>query len=140
MSPLEKRLLKKKKKEKRLLRPLDNFLIGLFVFCVHDWVVAVFNIVWIWNPYQLYDLKKKNHSMDCLCIRLITTFDSQKSLILMKLSWPLLSFVACAFQYQIQEITAKCNVPTFPPTFSSTVVISCLCCFYILQSSLSTLQ
>lgn len=78
--------------------------------------------------------------MDCLCIRLITIFDSQKFLILMKLSLPILSFVACAFQYQIQEITAKCNVPTFSPIFSSTVVISCLCCFYVLQSPLSTLQ
>ena len=59
--------------------------------------------------------------MDCLCIWLITIFDSQKFLILMKLSLPILCFVACAFQYQIQEITAKCNVPTFSPIFSSTV-------------------
>ena len=45
--------------DKHLLRPLDNFLIGLFFVCVCDWVVEVFNIVWIWNPYPLYDLKKK---------------------------------------------------------------------------------
>lgn len=78
--------------------------------------------------------------MDYLCVRLITIFDSQKFLILMKFSLPILSFVAYAFQYQIQEIMAKCNVPKFSPTFSSTVVISCLCCFYVLQSPLSTLQ